>query len=129
MCRTGRRVSRFCRCRRPGLANPQAQKTTTTTIALVEEQASKRVLVPTAAVSDDWKGGKAFNDSSWLLCTGGPGGVGYETDHGYETLIKLDTQAQMYGTGKNNTCYIRIPFTVEAGTLGDISKLMLEDAL
>ena len=46
----------------PGLANPQAKKTTTTTMALVQEQATKRVLVPTAAVSDDWKGGKTFND-------------------------------------------------------------------
>jgi hypothetical protein len=107
----------------PGLANPQAKKTTTTTVALVEEQASKRVLVPTAAVSDDWRGGATFNDSSWLLCTGAPGGVGYEKDKGYETFIKLDTGAQMYGTGKNNTCYIRIPFTVDASTGGDISKL------
>jgi hypothetical protein len=92
----------------------------------VQEQATKRVLVPTAAISDDWKGGKAFSDSAWLLCTGAPGGVGFEKDKGYETLIKLDTGAQMYGTGKNNTCYIRIPFTVDAGILGDITKLTLK---
>jgi hypothetical protein len=110
----------------PGLANPQAKKTTTSTTALVQEQAAKRVLVPTAAISDDWKGGKTFNDSAWLLCTGAPGGVGYEADKGYETLIALDTKAQMYGTGKNNTCYLRIPFTVDAGTLGNVSQLMLK---
>ncbi|MCX5643405.1 MAG: lamin tail domain-containing protein, partial [Phycisphaerae bacterium] len=110
----------------PGQANPQAKKTTTGTMALVQEQATKRVLVPTAAISDDWKGGKTFNDSAWLLGTGAPGGVGYEADKGYETLITLDTKVQMYGTGKNNSCYIRIPFTVEAGTLGNISQLLLK---
>ena len=113
----------------PGLANPQAKKTTATTVALVQEKATKRVLVPTAAISDDWKGGKTFNDSSWLLCTGAPGGVGYERIKGYETLITLDTQAQMYGAGKNNTCYIRIPFTVDAGTLSGDQPTDPEDAL
>ena len=110
----------------PGLANPQLQKTTTTTVALVEEKATKRVLVPTGPISDDWKGGATFDDSSWRLCAGAPGGVGYEADKGYETLITLDTKAQMYGSGKNNTCYIRIPFTVDASALGGISKLTLK---
>jgi hypothetical protein len=110
----------------PGFANPQAKKTTTTVLALVEEKANKRVLVPTGAVSDDWKGGKTFNDSSWLLCTGAPGGVGFETSQGYQALIKLDTRAQMYGTGKNDSCYIRIAFTVEGRTLSDIGKLTLK---
>jgi len=110
----------------PGLSNPQVKETATTTVALVEEKANKRVLVPTAAISDDWKGGRTFNDASWLLCSGAPGGVGFETEHGYETLITLDTKAQMYGAGKNNTCYIRIPFTLEGRTLEDLSKLILK---
>jgi hypothetical protein len=71
------------------------------------------VLVPTGPVSDDWKGGQRFDDSAWTLCTGGPGGVGYEDGQGYESLITLDTKAEMFGSGKNNTCYIRIPFTVD----------------
>ncbi len=41
-------------------------------------------------------------------------------------LITLDTQAQMYGSGKNNSCYIRIPFTVDASVLSRISKLTLK---
>ncbi len=110
----------------PGLANPQVQKTTTTAMTLVEERANKRVLVPTRAVNDAWKGGSTFDDSSWQLGTGAPGGVGYEAGTGYQTLITVDTRAQMYGTGKNNSCYIRIPFTVEARTLGDINKLTLQ---
>ncbi len=109
----------------PGLANPQAAKTTGTTVALVEEKADKRVSVPTAAISDDWRGGRTFSDASWSLCTGAPGGVGFETSQGYQTFIRFDTQAQMYGAGKNNSCYIRIPFTVEQRTLTGISKLTL----
>ena len=98
----------------PGQANLSMPKaaTATVTVALVQEQASKKVLVPTAAVSDDWKGGQAFNDFSWLTCLGAPGGVGYEAGSGYESLITLDTKARMSGTGKNNSCYIRIPFVV-----------------
>jgi hypothetical protein len=110
----------------PGLPNPQTQTTTATAFTLVEERAGKRVLVPTGAVSDDWKGGRTFNDSSWLLATGAPGGVGYEASQGYQTLISLDTRAQMYGTGRNNSCYIRIAFTVEGRILTQIDRLTLK---
>jgi hypothetical protein len=111
----------------PGAANPGGQqKTVTMNQTLVEERADKRVLVPTGAISDDWKGGKSFNDSAWTLCHGSPGGVGYEKDTGYQTLITLDVGAQMYGSGKNNTCYIRVPFTVDANTLADVNDLTLK---
>jgi hypothetical protein len=110
----------------PGAANPGGQKTVITNQTLVEERADKRVLVPTGAISDDWKGGKSFNDSAWMLCHGSPGGVGYEKDTGYQTLITLDVGAQMYGSGKNNTCYIRVPFTVDANTLADVNDLTLK---
>ncbi len=111
----------------PGVANPSV-RTITTTTTLVNERADKRVLVPagTITISDDWKGGKPFNDSGWTLCTGGAGGVGYERDSGYQSLITLDTEAQMYGSGKNNSCYIRVPFTVDANVLADINELMLK---
>jgi len=110
----------------PGAANPGGPKIVTTDLTLVEERADKRVLVPTGAISDDWKGGKSFNDSAWALCKGAPGGVGYEKDTGYQTLITLDLGAQMYGSSKNNTCYIRVPFTVEADTLTDANNLTLK---
>ena len=32
----------------------------------------------------------------------------------------------MYGSGKNNTCYIRVPFTVDADTLADVNDLTLK---
>ena len=112
----------------PGSANPGAKKVViaTTVVALVEERADKRALVPTGPISDDWRGGKPFDDSAWQLGAGAPGGVGYEDGQGYESLITVDTKAQMFGAGKNNTCYLRIPFTVDAAVLTDVKKLILK---
>ncbi|MCX5644236.1 MAG: lamin tail domain-containing protein [Phycisphaerae bacterium] len=110
----------------PGAANPGGRTIVTTDLTLLEERADKRVLVPTGTISDDWKGGKSFDDSAWMSCKGAPGGVGYEKGTGYQSLITLDVGAQMYGSGKNNTCYIRVPFTVEASTLAEISGLTLK---
>ncbi|MBN2312870.1 MAG: lamin tail domain-containing protein [Sedimentisphaerales bacterium] len=75
---------------------------------LIAESAAKRVLVPTQAISDTWKSDAGLDDSSWLLCSGLPGGVGFERSSGYESYISLDLQEQMYA--RNATCYIRIPF-------------------
>jgi hypothetical protein len=109
----------------PGAENWPGIAVVTVATTFVKENADKRVLVPTSAISDDWKGGGAFNDSAWLLCTGSPGGVGYERDSGYQSLITLNTEAQMYGSGKNNTCYIRVPFVVDANALSDAQSLTL----
>ena len=89
-------------------------------VTLVTEAASKRVLVPTAAISDAWRGGATFDDTTW---TSGTGGVGYETGTGYETYFKIDLRSQMYG--KNTSCYIRIPFTVATTDVGKLSSLTL----
>jgi hypothetical protein len=112
----------------PGAANPGEKKppATPVVITLVEEKADKKVLVPEGPVSDDWRGGNPFDDSAWTLCTGAPGGVGYERGQGYEALITLDTESLMYGSGKNNSCYVRIPFTVDAATLAGMSGLTLK---
>jgi len=85
-------------------------QTTTTSITLVTKNASKRVIVPTRSISNNWKGGGVFNDSNWILSTGSPGGVGYERSSGYQNYISLDVQQQMYNG--NTSCYLRIPFTV-----------------
>jgi hypothetical protein len=75
---------------------------------LVPESAIKRVLVPTSAVDANWKSGAGFDDATWRRCIGQPGGIGYERSSGYQQLITLDVEAQMYT--KNSTCYIRAPF-------------------
>jgi len=87
-----------------------------TSTTLVAQNAAKRVLVPTGPISNAWKGGAQFDNSTWALCTGNPGGVGYERSSGYEGLISLDVEEQMYD--KQTSCYIRIPFTVDTNLTG-----------
>ncbi|MBN2132401.1 MAG: lamin tail domain-containing protein, partial [Sedimentisphaerales bacterium] len=87
---------------------PQTAQSDSTTRTLVSEDASKRVLVPTEAVSDAWRSGEPFDDSTWLPVAGAPGGVGYERSAGYEGFISLDVHDLMYEG--NTSCYIRIPF-------------------
>jgi hypothetical protein len=79
---------------------------------LAAENANKHVLVPTGPVNNNWKDVGTFDDSAWLFCIGSPGGVGYERTSGYEDFINLDLQEQMYA--RNASCYIRIPFDVDA---------------
>jgi hypothetical protein len=99
-----------------------------TAITLVAASAAKRVLVPTAASSDAWKGGQAFDDSAWTSVTGSPGGVGFDlspTGGGdYRPYISCDLTSSM--SGKNGSCFIRIPFTVSAADLGSITSLALK---
>jgi len=97
-------------------------------ITLAAASASKRVLVPTAAISDTWQGGGAFDDSAWTLVTGSPGGVGFDTNPNtggdYRPYIGYDLNSLM--NGKNATCYIRISFTASAGDIGSLIALTLK---
>jgi hypothetical protein len=79
---------------------------------LVPENADKRVLVPSGPISENWKDGDYFDDLTWSYSTGNPGGVGYERTSGYQDFISLDLLDRMYAV--NATCYVRIPFTVDA---------------
>jgi hypothetical protein len=87
---------------------------------LVSEDAAKRVLVPARPVSDNWKGGAAFDDSAWIS---GTGGVGFEASTGYEALIDIDLREQMYNG--NTSCYIRIPFAVTSAQLSEFNFMTL----
>ena len=97
---------------------------------LVSSSAPKRVLVPTGPVSDNWRGGATFGDSAWASVTGSPGGVGYDrnpsTGGDYRPYISQNVETQMYGNGKNATCYIRVPFTVIGADLGKFNFLTLK---
>ncbi len=90
-------------------------------IALVPESAAKRVLVPTAPVSDTWRTNPAFNDAAWQS---GAGGVGYERSSGYQALFKIDVGSRMYA--KATSCYIRIPFEVADGVPRSLTSLLLK---
>ena len=80
---------------------------TGTNTQLVAESDDRKVLVPVGTISEDWKDNLDFDDSTWI---NGTGGVGYERGSGYEALIGIDVEAQMYNG--NTSCYIRIPFSV-----------------
>ena len=75
---------------------------------LVPENAAKRALVPAGDIAEAWKGGGDFDDSTWTVVTGDPGGIGFERSSGYESLISFNVEKQMYG--KALGCYVRIPF-------------------
>mgnify|MGYP005852636859 CR=1 FL=1 len=109
----------------PGLANPVIERPEVTSVVIVPENASKRAIVPASAdqVDENWRWDVSFDDSAWLGASGGPGGVGYEADRGYESLISLDIRSQMYG--RSTTCYVRIPFALAAGSIESLSQLTL----
>jgi len=86
-------------------------------VMLLTEDAPKKVWVPTMDIGEIWRGGnEPFDDSTWTQGTpisqGRTGAVGYEAQSGYEAFITYDVRSVMYG--KNASCYIRIPFTVES---------------
>lgn len=61
----------------------------------------------------------AFDDSAW---TQGQGGVGYDTNGGFESLIGTDVSSMQ---GVNSTCLIRIPFSVTANQIENANLLVL----
>ena len=96
-------------------------------VILVANNANKGVLVPKSDIGSAWKDDVNFNDSSWQLCTGRPGGVGYEKGSGYENIITLDVGGDMYqdGVNPNTSCYIRIKFLVNGTDIAKFKELTL----
>ena len=95
---------------------------------LVAEYASKKVLVPKAEVGNAWRSAVQFDDSAWRLCSGTPGGVGYEKGSGYEDLITLDVGNDMHDDGgdPNPSCYVRIVFNVTNENLQKFKDMTLQ---
>jgi hypothetical protein len=95
---------------------------------LVPEDADKYVLVPGSNIGNDWRIYTNFDDSGWTLCSGSPGGIGYERASGYESYITLDLGSVMYsgGSNPNTSCFIRIPFVLTDSELTAIKSLYLE---
>ncbi|MCF7976230.1 MAG: CotH kinase family protein [Phycisphaerae bacterium] len=100
---------------------------------LVLENSTKHVLVPSEPVPDAWKGADSFDDSAWevVRSRGGFGGIGYEMETGFESIITLDLAKQMYfpSRGGRTSCYIRIPFIVsgDPGIHNDLTLQMRYD--
>ncbi len=87
---------------------------------LVAENAAKRVQVPASDIGAGWRTQSGFDDSGW---TAGAGGVGFDANTAYQSLIDVDLLAQMFNV--NPSCYVRIPFTVDAGGLASLARLTL----
>jgi hypothetical protein len=94
-----------------------------TTTILLSPGADKRALVPSSDIGTAWITDKNYDLSGWQLCSGSPGGIGYENGEGYETMITLDVGSQM--SNGNTSCYVRIPFTVNAEDLSTFDYLTL----
>ncbi|MBN1133119.1 MAG: lamin tail domain-containing protein [Bacteroidales bacterium] len=96
-------------------------------ILLVAADAGKKALVPKSDIGATWLSDPGYNDNAWQVCSGAPGGVGYEKNTGYENLISLDVGNDMHDDGvePNTSCYIRIPFPVTADQLNRIKGLSL----
>jgi hypothetical protein len=94
---------------------------------LVPDSAQKSVLVPTSDIGDDWWQNISYNDSNWVVMSGAPGGVGYELSSGYADYIGLDLENEMSNNGDNpnNSCYIRILFTVSEDDTADQTFIQL----
>lgn len=85
--------------------------------ALVTRNSPKHILVPAGPLAGDWRSARDFDDSSWLVSSGLPGGVGFGRGSGFESHIGTNLSSRMYNI--NSSCYIRIPFHFD----GDQSKL------
>jgi hypothetical protein len=91
----------------PGLANKKGSSTEVITTTLIPEAAAKQVLIPGSDIGTAWRTDPNYDTTGWIS---GTGGVGYENSSGYESYINIDVGAAMVGI--NETCYVRIPFTL-----------------
>jgi hypothetical protein len=99
---------------------------------LLEENAAKRVLVPTGPVNADWRGANAsFDDSQWhhgTVHAGRAGGVGYDESSDFQAFISYDLGQHMNGdlnSNVNTSCFIRIAFDLDYTQIMQVSSFRL----
>jgi len=100
-----------------------------TAVTLVPEDAPKKVFVPVSNIGATWRGGsEPYSDSGWThgtpIIPGRAGGVGYDNSQDYDPYITYDVRSNMYAA--MSSCYIRIPFTVNAGELATLNYMTLK---
>jgi hypothetical protein len=102
--------------------NPyQPSDVSTEYIDLMLENATKKIIVPTAAIDNAWKDSLQFDDSEWQS---GSGNIGYEQDQGYGDMINIDVGSEMINN--QTSCYVRIPFSVDEARLDSFNILTLK---
>ncbi len=104
---------------------PADAPTEVTTI--VPENAAKKVLVPSSLISNNWRGGGAFDDSSWHS---GTGGIGYDENTTYDALISPDFNLEGAHPQRmhdvRTTMYARIPFNLTAQQIAGFDFMNLK---
>jgi hypothetical protein len=112
-------------------SDPRLPATTgeVTAVTLITEDAPKKIFVPNSNIGTTWRGSnEPFDDSQWNHgnppFSGRTGGVGYDTGSDYDPYITYNVQSRMYGIMPS--CYIRIPFTVNAEDLGTFNYMTLK---
>ena len=100
--------------------DPRQPAEATPPITIIPEATTKSVLVPSSDIGTNWRTEINYLESGW---TQGTGGVGYDTGSRYDPLIGIDVEAGMYNI--NGTCYVRIPFTVDAADLASLASITL----
>ncbi|MHC4745540.1 MAG: LamG-like jellyroll fold domain-containing protein, partial [Planctomycetota bacterium] len=108
---------------------PMTSEVTGTT--LVSRDMPKRAHVPDGPISDNWRGGGNFDDSSWTYIAESPGGVGYDERDDYKPYISYDVETLMNedrypATAINTSAMIRIPFTVSAQDVASFNFMTLK---
>jgi hypothetical protein len=96
----------------------------------ITKSAEKYALVPQSDIGNTWRSELSYDISGWQTVSGEPGGIGYESGSGFESLISLNLIDQMYdpdgsNPSANTCCYIRIPFTVAGDILDHLTSLEL----
>jgi hypothetical protein len=93
------------------------------TVNLVPVDADKKVLIPYSGISDSWRSDPEFDDSEWLLCSGEPGGIGFDGDGDYNEDLSLNVRDFM---GGNTSCYVRAEFNLSQELLQSFDYLALK---
>jgi hypothetical protein len=90
---------------------------------ILAENVQKRIIIPANGnLGLNWTGGnEPFNDNSWIP---GTGGVGYDENPDYDSLIDIDVENEM--NNNSTTCYLRIPFNVSATDLDGVNFVQLK---
>ncbi|MBN1558948.1 CotH kinase family protein [candidate division KSB1 bacterium] len=101
------------------LATLQSVQSQGLMVSLVPVDADKMVIVPSEEI-ENWNSDLALVDTSWTLCSGEPGGIGFDSAGDYDKFISLNLSGS-----RGSTCYIRAKFDVTAGVLAELDYLSI----
>ncbi len=92
---------------------------------VIPAEATKSFYIPNSSIDEKWNTEFDFDETGWHSTSGLPGGIGYDLSSDYLPFISYDVQSEMYGAGKNTSCFIRIKFDLPPESFGNIKSLIL----